>query len=66
MSESRATTSSSSTAPPEVENSINRLVPVLRNYTPEEIDAVRMRLESLLERRQPDPAAPTQQAVGRV
>ena len=39
-------------APAEVEVSIERLIPVLRRYTAEEIDAVRERLESLLERRQ--------------
>jgi hypothetical protein len=39
--------------PSEVDLSIARLLPILRNYTAEEIDAVRLRLEALLERRTP-------------
>lgn len=54
-------------APPppiqDVQQSIDRLVPVLRQYTPEEIDSMCTRLEALLERRQ---VSPDIEQVGRV
>lgn len=48
---------SSFDAPPEVRQSIERIIPVLMQYTPEEIDGMCARLAALLERRQP-PAPP--------
>ncbi|MBN2446157.1 MAG: hypothetical protein JXO22_05505 [Phycisphaerae bacterium] len=43
---------------PDVELSIQRLVPVLQRFTAEEIDSMRMRLEALLSRRPPARSTP--------